>query len=539
MSVLRMAWAASLVIVATYCGGCASFLPSRQAPPEGAIPESFALGDVEGMRTNRWWQEFGSEELDALMQEALTENLSLRQLWARLDQAGSTTVKAASGLYPQLTVNGDASYTRTVTTVEGEPSASLKSQLGSAVISGVSKGISAGLSNAGDSEDGEGSSGGISVGGGGSSTAGSSPSRVIRETKSFGLSLAASYEIDIWGRVASGYRAAQFDLEASRDDLESTAMTLAAEVVQRWLAIVEQQQLLAILTEQLETNKTYLELVELRFRKSVVSALDVYQQRQTVSDVQKQIPLVESQEQVLRHDLAVLLGKPPTASLAVGTYDLETMPAFPLTGVPAELLRNRPDVRAAFARLQAADYRVAAARADRLPAIRLSGGVGYSADDIANVFDDWFVNLAGGLTAPLFDGRSREAEVQRTLAVVEERLADYRLTVLTAIREVEDAIVQERKQAEYIDALGRQLADARNALREASQRYRKALNDYLPVLAALERTQQLTRSLVTARRDWLTLRVNLYRALGGTWTEQLEPAPRLSDEDVAAKAVNG
>jgi len=539
MSALRIASPTVLMIVATCCGGCASFLPTREAPPEGPIPQRFSLGDAEGVRTNQWWQEFGSQELDALMQEALTENLSLRQLWARLDQAGSATVKAASGLYPELTVNGDASYSRTVTTVEGEPSASLKSQLGSAVISGVGKGIRSGLSNAADPEDGEGDSGGISVGGGGGSTGQSSPSRLVRETKSFGLSLAASYELDIWGRVASGYRAAQFDLGASRDDLESTAMTLAAEVVQRWLAIVEQRQLLAILAEQLETNKTYLELVELRFRKSVVSALDVYQQRQTVSDVQRQIPLVEAQEQVLRHDLAVLLGKPPTANLTVGTYDLEAVPAFPSTGVPAELLRNRPDVRAAFARLQAADHRVAAARADRLPAIRLSGGVGYSADDITNVFDDWFVNLAGGLTAPLFDGRSREAEVDRTLAVVQERLADYRLTVLTAIKEVEDAIVQERKQAEYIDALARQLADARSALREASQRYRKGLSDYLPVLAALERTQSLTRGLVTARRDLLTLRVNLYRALGGTWTRQLEPAPRLSDENVGAKAVNG
>ncbi|HUW83492.1 MAG TPA: efflux transporter outer membrane subunit [Phycisphaerae bacterium] len=537
MTALRIAPLAASVIVATCCGGCASFLPARQAPPEGQIPESFALGDAEGVRTNQWWQEFGSQELDALMQEALTENLSLRQLWARLDQAGSTTVKAASGLYPELTVNGDASYSRTVTTVEGEPSPSLKSQLGSAVISGVSKGIRSGLSGGTDSSGG--TSGGISVGGGGGSTGQSSPSRLVRETKSFGLSLAASYELDIWGRVASGYRAARFDFEASRDDLESTAMTLAAEVVQRWLTIIEQRQLKKILDEQLETNKTYLELVELRFRKSLVSALDVYQQRQTVSDVQRQIPLIEAQEQVLRHDVAVLLGKPPTASLTLGTYDLETVPAFPLTGVPAELLRNRPDVRAAFARLQAADYRVAAARADRLPAIRLSGGVGYSADDIANVFDDWFVNLAGGLTAPLFDGRSRQAEVDRTLAVVEERLADYRLTVLTAIKEVEDAIVQERKQAEYIDALTRQLADARNALREASQRYRKGLSDYLPVLAALERTQSLTRGLVTARRDLLILRVNLYRALGGTWTEQLEPAPRLSDRSAAAKAVNG
>ena len=235
MSNLRIGSHALLVIVATCCGGCASFLPTRQAPPEGPIPQRFSLGDAESVRTNQWWQEFGSQELDALMQEALTENLSLRQLWARLDQAGSATVKAASGLYPELTVNGDASYSRTVTTVEGEPSASLKSQLGSAVISGVSKGIRSGLSG------GTASSGGTSSGGSGGSAGQSSPTRLIRETKSFGLSLAASYELDIWGRVASGYRAARFDFEASRDDLESTAMTLAAEVVQRWLAIVEQE----------------------------------------------------------------------------------------------------------------------------------------------------------------------------------------------------------------------------------------------------------------------------------------------------------
>jgi NodT family efflux transporter outer membrane factor (OMF) lipoprotein len=313
-------------------------------------------------------------------------------------------------------------------------------------------------------------------------------------------------------------------------------MTLAAEVANRWLAIIEQQALKALLSEQVETNKTYLELVELRFRKARVSALDVYQQRQTVAEVEKLIPLVEAEEQVLRNELAVLLGKPPGTLIGVGAYDLEEVPDFPEIGVPAELLINRPDVRSALARLTASDYRVAVARADRLPAIRLTGGIGYDADDISNLFDDWFLNLAAGITAPILDGRRREAEVERTLAVVEERLASYRLTVLTAMREVEDAVVRERKQREHVQALARQLEDAANALREAGERYKKALNDYLPVLTALERTQFLTRSLVVARRDLLTFRVNLYRALGGDWTGELERPARLSDEQEATEA---
>jgi NodT family efflux transporter outer membrane factor (OMF) lipoprotein len=408
-----------------------------------------------------------------------------------------------------------------------------------AIASGVGRGVAQGLQNQLDPSSGSGSTGGSSgISAGGSlNQERTEPYRVTRETKQFGLSLAASYEVDLWGRIYTAYRAADYDYDATREDLESVAMTLAAEVADRWLRIIEQEELRRLLSEQLETNKTYLELVELRFRKGQegVSALDVYQQRQAVGEVAKQVPLVEAQEQLLRYDLAVLLGKPPASELATGEYELTTVPPLPSTGVPAELLARRPDIRAGLSRLNAADYRVASARADRLPAIRLTGGIGYSTDDIDHFFDDWFVNLASGLTMPLFDGFRREAEVERTLAVVEERLADYRLTVLTAIREVEDALIQERKQREYIEALTQQVDDASRALREATERYQKGLNDYLPVLTALERTQALTRNLISARRELLIYRVNLYRALGGSWTQELEAPVRLSDEVAMAK----
>lgn len=516
----------SIMLVAVFCSACTAFLPERATPPEGEIPARFSLGNTDVAENNRWWQDFGSQELNGLVDVALQENLTLRQLWARLDQAGCNVVMAASGLYPQVTVGADAAYRRTVTKVDSD-TPSLKARLGEAVVSGVSKGISDAL--------GQNSAGASSSDGTAGSQEQSSPTRLIRETKSFGLSLAANYEVDIWGRVASEYRAAQFDFAASREDLESTAMTLTAEVADRWLRILEQQELQRLLSEQLATNKTYLELVELRFRKGQVSALDVYQQRQAVSEVQRLLPLSEVEEQVLRHGLAVLLGKLPTADLTMGVYDLASVPEPPGTGIPAELLVHRPDIRGALSRLHAADHRVASARADRLPAIRLNGGVGYDTEDIAHLFDDWFLNLAAGLTAPLFDGFRRQAEVDRTLAVVEQRLAEYRLTVLTAIREVEDALIRERKQREHIDGLVQQLREASDALREASGRYQKGLNDYLPVLAALERTQSLARILVVARRELLITRVDLYRALGGTWTQELETPVRLSNEATVAK----
>jgi len=538
------------VSVALFSIGCQALLPKRQAPAEGTLPEEFSLASTEVAGRNRWWEDFQSEDLNALIQEALAESLTLRQLWARLDQAGSSAVQAASQLYPEVGFEADASYRRSVTTVAGAGSPSLGSRLREAVATGVTRGLSGGL-NPGDGETPTGTgSGSVSRTGGtglsadgwptGDSQGGGSEGpagRVRQETKRFGLALAADYEVDLWGRIRFGYRAAELDFLASRGDLESLAITLAAQVADRWLRILEQQALQRILQDHLATNKTYLELVELRFRKNQASALDVYQQRQAVSEVERQVPLVQAQEQVLRHDLAVLLGRPPVGELRIGTYDLSAVPPPPLAGVPADLLLNRPDVRAALARLEAADYRVAAARADRLPAIRLTGGVGYNAQEIANVFDDWFVSLAAGLTQPLFDGFRRQAEEARALAVVEERLANYRLVVLTAIKEVEDALVQESKQREHLEALSRELDNARNTHREALERYLKALNDYLPVLAALERAQLLTRSLVSARRELLVFRINLYRALGGTWTRALTAPVRLSEAGALAEVV--
>jgi len=166
---------------------------------------------------------------------------------------------------------------------------------------------------------------------------------------------------------------------------------------------------------------------------------------------------------------------------------------------------------------------VSAALADRLPAIRLSASASYGADDLDLLFDNWMARLAGSITGPIFDAGSRKAEVERTRAVVDERLAAYKLTVATAVQEVEDALVLEAKQGEYIEALKTQLEAARSAYDESLARYRKGLNDYLPVLSALTSVQLLERGLVQAEHDLLVYRVQLHLALGGTWMrEELE-----------------
>ena len=321
----------------------------------------------------------------------------------------------------------------------------------------------------------------------------------------------------------------RLEASATREDLNAAAITVAAEVTERWINIISQRMQKRLLDKQLETNQTYLELVELRYRKAMVSALDVYQQRQIVESVKAQIPLVESQEQLLLHELAILLGKPPRTSIQISRKDLSVPEEVPATGLPADLLANRPDVRAAGLRLQAADWQVAAAHADRLPAISLTAQATYGPAELDLLFDNWVLNLASNLTAPIFDGKRRAAEVDRTRAVVDENLAAYRETVFTAIKEVEDALISESKQREHIKALELQIDAARKALEEARERYLKGIENYLPVLTQLITVQNLDRDLIEQKAELLVDRLNLYRALGGTWTKDLHLDAGLSE----------
>jgi NodT family efflux transporter outer membrane factor (OMF) lipoprotein len=279
----------------------------------------------------------------------------------------------------------------------------------------------------------------------------------------------------------------------------------------------------SLLEKQLETNKKYQELIELRFSKGIVSALDVYQQRQVVEQVKAQIPLIEAAEQKLLHALAALLGKPPLYPVNITQNRLPMPDKAPDVGIPADLLANRPDVRAAGLRLEVADWQVSVARASRLPAVSIYASASYGSGEIDMVFENWVANLAGNLVAPIFTGKYLSAEVDRTRAVVDERLSSYRNTVLNAIKEVEDALISEEKQREHIKALELQLDAAQKALNEAGARYLKGLNEYLPVLSQIVSVNNLERDMIQKRTALITYRINLYRALGGTWTEELRP----------------
>jgi outer membrane protein TolC len=208
---------------------------------------------------------------------------------------------------------------------------------------------------------------------------------------------------------------------------------------------------------------------------------------------------------------------------------LPELPPIPSTGLPANLLLRRPDLRAASLRVAAADHRVASAVADRLPALRLTASSGWQSFTPAEkLFDSTLWTIAGNVAAPLIDGGRRRAEVDRTKAVVDELLHEYSEAFLGAVQEVEDALVSEREQRKHLAALGDQVRFSGRALGEAQLRYVTGLSDYLPVLAALQTLQEAERLQLTARRDLVGFRIQLYRALGGTWTNELDRPERVA-----------
>ena len=455
-----------LTIIFLLVASCAPFKPQERQSPEGELPHFFSLYTSESEPEARWWEEFNDPDLNVLITEALSDNLTLKEAWSRLVQTRALAVQAGAALYPDLTGTAEVDYARQ------------RSDNGS---------------------------------------------RKTISNEDYSLGVISSYELDLWGRIRAGRESALLEVTAAREDLNTAAMTLAAEVANRWVNIISQRMQKRLLERQLQTNLTLLELIELRFRMSMVSAVDVYQQKQVVEDIMAEIPLVEAEEQVLRHELALLLGKPPGTSLKISREDLLEPAEIPATGLPADLLSSRPDLRRAGMRLQAADWQVAAARANRLPAIRLTAGAQYGKGDMDVLFNNWLLSLAGNLTAPIFDGGRRASEVDRRKALVDENLFAYRQAVLTAIKEVEDALVVEAKQREHIRALENVVLSARKALEEAGIRYRNGLTDYLPVLTQLLAVQGLERNLIRQQATLLNARVSLYRSLGGTWTDSLTP----------------
>ncbi len=424
--------------------------------------EAGNLDRVDQLSGN-WWEMFGDADLNRLIEESLESNLDLEQALARLQQSDALFRSASAARYPTLSVGGDAR-----------------------------KGSQQGVGGEVQGED-------------------------------YSLSVAAAYELDLWGKNAARSQGAAFDQGAAQEEFRSMQLSLAARVSDAYFLLIEQRSQLQLAAQSIEAYSQSLEMVERRYRGGLVPAVDFYQARQNLANAQAIRESTDSAMKMAEHALAVLVGRYPGDEVAGQLVTLPPPPeSFP-AGLPSELLTRRPDLRAAMLRVKANDERVAVAIADRFPSINLLGsyGVGRNTFSFPTVSGE-FWSLAAGLALPVIDGGRRRAEVDRQQAVVAESLARYRQTVLIAFQEVEDALVRNDNTERRIAYLIKAERAAADALRLSIDRYRYGLSEYLQVVTAQLFHFQIQGSLISARRQMLSDRISLARALGGEWPTSVE-----------------
>jgi NodT family efflux transporter outer membrane factor (OMF) lipoprotein len=459
--VIKKAYLIFFILVIIY--GCS--LHKRQPiEPPASMPEAFIeesqVADTVYPK-GKWWKQFNDETLNALMDEAFKNNLDITVAFARLEQVQAVTRATKTAQMPFLDVEGD-----------------IKRE--------------------------------------------SSPSFLGDYTgNSYQVSLLAGYEVDLWEKYKSQTKAATLETEATYEDIKALYMGLSAQLVELYYLAVEQRAQLSLTDSTIDSFQEALERVELRYRQGLAPALDVYQAQQNLARARAGRPVFEANLAITEHALATLLGRYPDRETAGALTVIPEIPgAFP-AGIPSEMLARRPDIQAALLRVKASDELIASAIADRFPSFNLIGSYGKSSaafvtGDIVGVFWNAILNVA----QPVFDGGRLSAEVDRTRAVFKENLALYHKAVLTAFQEVEDALARNRTSEEHIVLLSHQRESSSNALRVSTFRYMEGLSDYLPVLAAQQSLYESESAILAARRQLISDRVQLARALGGEWMDE-------------------
>ena len=464
-------------LLAVVLAGCAATAPPGSGVPAMAVPSAWSAagtlgaspGDSAATATSlaQWWERFDDPQLSALVAQALQANTTVRSAQAALQQARAQLDVQNAGLLPNVGASASAQRGR---------------------------------------------SGGVSA------------------SNSFQTGFDASWEPDVFGVQRSAIRASAADSRAAEANLGQVQVSLAAEVAANYIALRGLQLRLDIARSNLASQQETLQISQWRLQAGLVTSLVTEQARAATAQTAAQVPALEASLAQTRHALAVLTGQPP-AALESALMDTRPVPQAAddlALAFPADTLRQRPDVRVAEERVAAALARVAQADAARYPDFRLSGSLGLRALTVGALTSGTSVaqSLLASVSGVLFDGGAARAQVRVQEAGAEQARLSYQDTVLTALTDVEDALVALRGDRERLVQLRIAAEAARNAALLAQDRYSSGLIDFQAVLET-QRTQLATQDGVASTVTSLsTNHVRLYKALGGGWQPaEILPVP--------------
>jgi multidrug efflux system outer membrane protein len=421
--------------------------------PEEYREEEFPA--AESIADTPWWELFGDPVLVALIDSALVNNRDLRTSVARITEARAALGIVRSQLFPRLDYAADGSYGGTL------------------------------------GEDGQ--------------TNGSG-----------GAFLAASWQIDLWGRIRRSKEAALQELIATEEAYRGVTISLVAEVASAYLLLRDLDNRLSISEKTLEIWRQRLDVVQARFDAGMVSEVDLNQAQIQVYGAEVQVQTFERLGKQMENAISVLIGRPPE-EIERGTElkDQVFPPEIP-TGLPSDLLQRRPDILQAERQLHAQTARIGAAKALRFPQFNLTADLGAQFDDgTTGIFD-----LGAQLFGPIYNAGEISNQIEVEIARTEQLLNRYEQTILNAYREVDDALISVRTYRAEFDARNRQMAAAKNAAELSWTRYEGGMTSYLEVL---DLQRSFFSSQLQASESFqlqLTSIVRLFQALGGGWVAE-------------------
>jgi NodT family efflux transporter outer membrane factor (OMF) lipoprotein len=460
----------ALAVLATLAAGCATVGPDYRKP-DVPVPAAWNLGRAPDNTVtaasagdiSRWWERLGDKALAGLIERALSEGTDLRTARAKLSEARIRRGLAGADRFPTVTASASAGRSKS------------SSETGS--------GTTQSLYNAG---------------------------------------FDSAWEADIFGGIRRGVEAAQADLEAAEADLHATQVSIAAEVALNYVEARSFQEKLAIAGENLASQAETYRITDWRAQAGLASSLDVEQARSNLEQTRGQIPALEAGLAEAEHRLSVLLGRAPGAvrDTLAAPGEVPAVPGALAVGVPADALRNRPDIRAAERRLAAETARTGQAAAARYPGLSLNASIGVEALSLGALDAGSAVarSVLASLAGTVFDGGRLRMQVEIQDSIQEQALIAYEAAVLTALEEVENALVSLSGNRERQAALRAAAEAARNAALLARNRYEAGLIDFQTVLDTERTRLSAEESLAGAKADVAAALVKLYKALGGGWT---------------------
>ncbi len=446
-------------------GALAGFLPGCSLLPDAlpaveAGPNRFREtepGAPVGWPDPNWWRGYGSVELERLMRRMASENLDIAAAAARVRQADASSRIAGSALLPLVTAGGSAQRSR---------------------------------SGAGN-----------------------------RAVTQYSVDLAASYEVDFWGRNRSTAESARLGAVARRFDLGTTLITAEASVANTYFTILEAREALRIQQQNLQAAERVLTVIRQQVAAGTATGLDLAQQETVVAQQQAAVPPLRQTVSENLAALAVLVGLAP-AQLEVVAEGFEGLDVpSPTPGLPSELLARRPDVLSAEANLAAGRANVVAARAALFPSLNLSAQGGFQSLLLGTLLrpEAQFYSLVASLAQTVFDGGALRGQVELARAQQEELLVAYRQTILSALSDVESALAALRETTEQERLLREAESRAARAYNIAEAQLRGGIINLITLLSTQTTLFSARRNLSNARLSRFQASVGLFRALGGGW----------------------